>query len=142
VILGALGDVLGNRLETILKLREIVKPAGYILVDESYSKNGSDEKYPTRESCLKTFDNAGVKLVDEKAIENEEFIAVNRFNQDNITKRANELKLLHSDRIGMFESYIQSQQAECDELEGDLTGVTILLQVIWENSCYRQQIQF
>jgi cyclopropane fatty-acyl-phospholipid synthase-like methyltransferase len=129
VILGALGDVLGNRLETILKLRETVKHAGHILMDDAYSNIGSDEKYPTRETCLKTFNKAGVKLVAEKGIEIEEFIAINRFNQEHIIKRANELKVLHSDMMEMFESYIQSQQAECDELEGDLTGVTMLLQV-------------
>ncbi|HSW57207.1 MAG TPA: class I SAM-dependent methyltransferase [Dehalococcoidales bacterium] len=129
VIFGALGDLLGNRLETILKLKEIVKPAGYIIVDESYSNNESDDKFPTRETCLKTFKNAGVKLVAEKAIDNEKFAAINRYNQEQIIKRANELKLAHSDKTAMFDSYVESQQAECDELEGDLTGVTILLQV-------------
>jgi len=130
VILGALGDVLGDRLETIIKLKETVKPAGYILIDEAYSKNGSDLKYPTREMCLKTFDQAGVKLVAEKAMENEEISAINRFNQEHIINRANELKVLHPDKTEMFESYIQNQQVECDELEGDLIGVTLLLQVI------------
>jgi len=130
VILGALGDVLGNRLETIIKLKETIKPAGYILIDDAYSNNESDDKYPTREICLKIFNTARVKLVAEKAIENKEIIAINKFNQEYITKRANELKELHPEKIELFESYIQSQQAECDELEGDLTGVTMLLQVI------------
>jgi hypothetical protein len=30
----------------------------------------------------------------------------------------------------MFEGYIKSQQAECDELEGEITGVTWLLQIV------------
>ncbi len=130
VILGALGDVLGNRLETIMKLKETIKPAGHILIDDAYSNSRFDEKYPTRELCLKIFEKAGVKLVAEKAIDNEEMSAINRFNQEHIIKRANELKVMHPDKIEMFESYIQSQQAECDELEGDLTGVTMLLQVV------------
>jgi cyclopropane fatty-acyl-phospholipid synthase-like methyltransferase len=130
VILGALGDVLGNRLETILKLKETVKPAGHILIDDAYGNNGSDEKYPTRDTCLQIFDKARVKLVAEKAIENAELTAMNKFNQEHIINRANELKVLHPEKIAMFDLYIQSQQAECDELEDDLTGVTILLQVI------------
>jgi ubiquinone/menaquinone biosynthesis C-methylase UbiE len=130
VILGALGDILGNRLETLLKLKETIKPAGYILIDDSYSNNISDKKYPARQTYLKIFDEASVKLVAEKTIKNEEITAINKFNQEHIINRANELMVLHPDRIKMFESYIQSQQEECDELEGDLTGVTMLLKVI------------
>jgi hypothetical protein len=30
----------------------------------------------------------------------------------------------------LFDSYVQSQQAECDELENEILGVTMLLKVI------------
>jgi ubiquinone/menaquinone biosynthesis C-methylase UbiE len=38
--------------------------------------------------------------------------------------------MLGKDCVSLLEGYIQSQQAECDELEGEITGVTWLLQVI------------
>lgn len=130
VILGAVGDVLGDSLETILKLKEAVKPGGYIVIDGAYKDHGSDQKYPSRNVCLDIFRSAGVRLAAEKEADKDDLMASNRFNQEHITRRANELKALHPDKLDMFEGYIRSQQAECDELEGEITGVTWLLQVV------------
>ncbi len=46
-----------------------------------------------------------------------------------IVKRVNELKVAHPELAGLFERYIRSQEAECDELEGETVAVTWLLQV-------------
>ena len=43
VILGAIGDVLGSPLETILKLKNTVKSRGYIFIDDAYGNDGSNE---------------------------------------------------------------------------------------------------
>jgi ubiquinone/menaquinone biosynthesis C-methylase UbiE len=130
VILGAVGDVLGNSLETILKLKGTIKPEGHIIIDDAYCTDAPDEKYLSRDQCLKTFERAKVKLVAEKAIDDRELIAINKFNQECIIKRTNELKAIHPEKSDMFEWYIKSQQAECDELEGEITGVTWLLQIV------------
>lgn len=129
VILGAAGDVLGNPSETVSKLKRTVRQEGYIFIDDAYSMDGSDEDYPSREQWLKIFRDAGVKLVDEKVIDDYELKDLNKYNQDCIIKRANELKKLHPQKADLFDGYIRSQQAECDELEGDITGVTWLLQL-------------
>lgn len=47
-----------------------------------------------------------------------------------IIKRANELKEQLPEKAYLFDSYIESQQAECDELENEISGVTMLLKVI------------
>lgn len=130
VILGAVGDVLGNPADTVSKLKSTVRQGGYIFIDDAYSVDGSDERYPSREQWIMIFENAGVKLVDEKVVEGSELEDINKYNQDCIIKRANELKRAHPEKADMFESYIQSQQAECDELEDEITGLTWLLQVV------------
>ncbi|MCX7921456.1 MAG: class I SAM-dependent methyltransferase [Clostridia bacterium] len=130
VILGAVGDVLGNTAETLSKLKRTVKKGGYIFIDDAYSLDGSNERYLSREQWNIVFRDAGVALVDEKIIDDSELEEINKYNQDCIIARANELKKANPEKAEIFEGYIRSQQAECDELEGDITGVTWLLQVI------------
>lgn len=130
VILGAVGDVLGNPEETIPKLKSTVKNGGYIFIDDAYGNDDSDGRYPTREKWLLFFQEAGVQLLDERFNEDDELESLNDEQQSFIVNRANELKEKHPDKKYLFESYIKSQQAECDELENEISGVTMLLQVI------------
>jgi hypothetical protein len=71
-----------------------------------------------------------VKLIEDKVIDNDELIDLNREQQSYIVKRANELKKKYPEKSHLFESYINSQLAECNELENEILGVTMLLQVI------------
>ncbi|NLL06942.1 MAG: class I SAM-dependent methyltransferase [Clostridiaceae bacterium] len=130
VILGAVGDVLGNPKDTILKLKSTVKNQGYIIIDDAYGNDESDDKYPTREKWLEIFRNTGVKLIDEMLIEDNELESINDEQQSFIAKRANELKEKYPDKASLFDSYIRSQLAECDELKNEIAGVTMLLQVL------------
>lgn len=49
VILGAVGDVLGNPEETISLLKKTVKKGGYIIIDDAYGNDENNSQYPTRE---------------------------------------------------------------------------------------------
>lgn len=130
VILGAVGDVLGEPDTTIDKLKKAIKPSAYIIIDDGYVAEGSASNYHSRADWMLFFVNSGVKLVDEIPSDMEEMTKVNNYNQERITARANELKQIHPDKSDLFEKYVQSQQAECDELENDITGVTWLLQSV------------
>ncbi|RYD01706.1 hypothetical protein N752_29460 [Desulforamulus aquiferis] len=63
VILGAVGDVLGNSIETILKLKSTIKKRGYIIIDDAYSGEGSEERYPSKKQWHQVFQQTGVKLL-------------------------------------------------------------------------------
>jgi cyclopropane fatty-acyl-phospholipid synthase-like methyltransferase len=130
VVLGAVGDVLGNPEETIQKLRITVKNGGYIIIDDAYGNDNSDGSYPTRESWLLYLQNAGVKLIDERFNEEAELKSLNDEQQSFIVARANELKEKYPDKAYLFDSYIKSQQAECDEMENEISVVTMLLQAV------------
>jgi ubiquinone/menaquinone biosynthesis C-methylase UbiE len=130
VILGAVGDVLGNPEETIQRLKSTVKDGGYIFIDDAYGNDNSDGRYPTREKWLLFFQNAEVQLLDEKLNEEAELESLNDEQQLCIAGRANELKEKYPDKAYFFESYIKSQQVECDELENEISGVTMLLQIV------------
>lgn len=62
------------------------------------------------------FQKAGVKLVDERFNEEDALKSLNDEQQSFIVRRANELKDKYLKKTQLFESYIRSQQAECDEL--------------------------
>jgi len=130
VIFGSVGDVLGNTEETITLLKNTVKKGGYIIIDDAYGTNNSNTTYLTRERWLTIFHKTKVKLVGEKTMSDDEMIRVNHEQQPLIMQRANELKVQFPLKEHLFDSYSQSQQAECDELENEISGVTLLLQVI------------
>ena len=69
-----------------------------------------------------------MKLVAEKVFADEDMTAMNRVDQAHIVTRANELKQKYPDKAAMFDGYIKSQEAECKELEKELTCMTWLLQ--------------
>jgi ubiquinone/menaquinone biosynthesis C-methylase UbiE len=130
VILGAVGDVLGRPEETIALLKRTVKSDGHIIIDDAYGNEKSDSEHPTREHWLDIFARAGVVLVDERVIEDDELASLNKEQQEWIEKRANELKVTIPGKAQLFDSYIHSQLAECKQLEDEISGVTLLLQVI------------
>lgn len=130
VILGAAGDVLGNSEETIKLLKKTVKNGGYIIIDDAYGNDESNPQYPTKEQWLEIFDKTGIKLIEDKVIDDDEIARLNDEQQKWIIKRANELKEKFPEKVCLFDSYIQIQQDECNELENEISGVTMLLKVM------------
>jgi 2-polyprenyl-3-methyl-5-hydroxy-6-metoxy-1,4-benzoquinol methylase len=130
VILGAVGDVLGKPDITIEKMKNTLKPSGFIIIDDGYVAEGSDSIYHSRAEWMLFFIKAGVMLVDEMPSDVEELSKINNYNQEHIIRRASELKQIHPDKSDLFDKYIQSQQEECDQLKHDIIGVTWLLQPV------------
>ncbi|HQI16865.1 MAG TPA: class I SAM-dependent methyltransferase, partial [Bacillota bacterium] len=52
---------------------------------------------------------------------------INDKNNKFIINRADELKRKYPDKAAMFDSYVNNQLAECNELENDIICVTWLL---------------
>lgn len=127
VILGAVGDVLGDPGQTLALLTKTVKSGGYILIDDGYGSESGSEEYYTRAQWLRFIASAGAELIGEKPVEKEELASINREQLTHIIKRAEELKVLHPEKVLLFDGYIESQQAEGIELENEITGVTLLL---------------
>ena len=128
VILGSVGDVLGTPEETIGMLKKTIKSEGYILIDDGYGKEGSNVDYYTKDEWTAIFKKSKVRLLEDKIIDSDELADINRDQQGFIVKRANELKKTYPEKAFLFEGYINSQQAECDELENEMMCVTMLLQ--------------
>jgi hypothetical protein len=98
-------------------------------VGDAYGNEKTSAKYLTRDQWVTSFTNTGVRLIDEKIVEDDELSSLNNEQQESIVKRANELKKLPQ-RAHLFERYIKSQQDECEELENDISGATLLLRAV------------
>lgn len=128
VILGAVGDVLGSQEETLVKLIKTIKTGGYIIIDDVYSKDENSNKYITKKQWAKLFNKLNLKLIKDSIATVDDITDTNNEQQKMIRKRAEELKFMHPDKASLFDEYVQSQNEECDELENDIIGVTLLLQ--------------
>ena len=138
VILGAVSDVLGTPFETLNKLKQTVKPGGYIIIDDAFLPDNksrgdvkfSGEVYLTRSEWTKLFGDAGLKLIASdfgSAGDYPDDCSNSEIGMSYIKTRAAELIRKHPGKKAMFESYVQSQQNEYDDLDDVLTGVTWVL---------------
>lgn len=130
VILDAVGEVLGNQGETLQKLKRTIKSGGYALIDDGYEKVATDSPYLTRDEWLKTISDNGFELVEELPIGDSDLAEVVEEQKSVLTQRVNELKVKYPDRSELFDGYLKSQFDECDALENDIVGVTMLLKKI------------
>lgn len=133
VILGAVGDVLGTPAETLRKLSSVIRTDGHILIDDAYlSGNQEDVKYQNYEYLPVTqwhqlFRELDLELIaqyDNGADTNRE---INNYNNRMIRQRANELIAKYPDQRDLFLGYVQSQEAECEDLQDHIVGVIWLL---------------
>lgn len=136
VIFGAAGDILGDPVETIEKLKQTVKEGGYIIIDEGYLTDKADNdslryqnyEYFTLAEWMDFFKKTGVKLLGSLQPDPQEIKTVNDSNNEALIARANELTQQYPEKQVLFQGYIQSQLDECFDLDNTLIPVTWLLQ--------------
>ncbi len=127
VIFGAVGEVLGNQKETLNKLAATIKKGGYVMIDDGYAKSEDNEIFITKEQWVEIIEKSGYRMIDELLVDESELSGVLDEQMTCLTKRSNELKERYPNQANLFDQYLKSQLAECDELENDILGVTMLL---------------
>jgi 2-polyprenyl-3-methyl-5-hydroxy-6-metoxy-1,4-benzoquinol methylase len=129
VIFGSVGDALGNPEETLKIISKPLRPGGWLLIDDCYAKEKPFSSCFLRADWLKAFEKNGCLIIEELPVNLSRLITINRFTQTKIAQRAAELSLTYPEDVKLFEGYVESQQRECNDLEGDsLVGITWLLQ--------------
>ncbi len=119
------GDVLARR-NSARKLKKVLKKGGYAVLDDAYATTPETD-YKTLLEWHAEFEQAGFDIVEQTLVDLDRLAAINTENQLYITKRADELKRAFPEKANLFQGYVDSQQAECDDLAGALQGVTWLL---------------
>lgn len=128
VVLSAIGDVLGDPLMTLQKLRRTVGPGGFIVLDDAYAREEAQNGL-AKARWYTVFYDAGVAVLAEQETAQDKIADINAFNQAHIERRALELKQKHPELSQLFDGYVQNQQRECDSMMDDLVGVLWLLGV-------------
>lgn len=127
VILGAAGSILGDIDQTIHKLRQTIRRGGYIIIDDAYTTHKERTPHYTWQDWIEAFARNNVKYIAHKTFQGANLEEANASNQAVIKQRAEELKSRHPEHADLFDNYVRAQQAEIDELEGDLVPLTWLL---------------
>ena len=127
VVLGAVGQVLGSQEETLKKLSQTIKKNGYLLLDDGYAKSESEKAYLTKIQWPEIIAESGFQLIADLPIEQSDLSDVIEEQMACLTKRTNELKKRYPEDAHLFDQYLKSQLVECEELENDIIGVTMLL---------------
>lgn len=134
VILGAVGDVLGDPAQTLAKLKGVASEHGYILIDEGYLEGCQDDvryqnyKYLTLEQWQTLFAELNLDLIAQRTYEDTaESSRTNDYNNRMIKKRAAELSAKYPEKRSIFEGYVKSQEDECEDLDNVVVGVVWLL---------------
>jgi Predicted O-methyltransferase len=134
VILGAVGDILGEPEETLSKLSATVKDGGFIIIDDAYLReDGIPVKYVKHDYLTKgqwqeLFEQLGITVLAECNFDDSEIDKQNRADVLKIEIRAQELSDSFPDKRELFEGYVVSQHKECDDLCDAVVGVVWLLQ--------------
>lgn len=131
VFLCSVGNVFGSSESTVKTLKQTVKKGGYIIIEEScFEKDKFDVKceydFETYDDWLRAFDAAGVRLVAEYNEGLDESDVDFDYDNRHIAIRARELSEKYPDKKDLFESYVQSQLNECDDLKHLKTSIWLL----------------
>jgi len=130
VILGAIGPVFGDYYTTLTTLSRCINKNGIFLIDDGYIENNSDYSHPLiqkQNSILQQIDSAGMQLIEDDIIKQENIRDSDDFIFENLKKRCYELIDKYPDKKELFINYIQKQVEENDVLENKVICSTFVI---------------
>lgn len=131
IILGAVGQVFGDYLATLTKLKRCLKTGGIILIDDAYIEDSSAFNHSAllkRSELLKQISEARMVLIDEKTVNNaDEQQSEYEQEFDYITLRCKELIKKYPSQKILFEEYIKKQNEEYSVLTNDVVPLTMVI---------------
>lgn len=125
VLLLSVGPISGDHRTTIEDLRRLVRPGGFIVIDDVFIEDGAmhhpaDESYATHADMLNQLTAFGDRLVEEVLYVPEHTRTVNRRNTDLIRQRATRLKARNPALSGLLDEFVATQELETQLLGGEI----------------------
>lgn len=133
-VFGAVGDVLGEPPVMLQQLKKVIKPQGFLLLDDGYLVGEAENiryqnyEYLTLTQWEETFQQAGFKVAAMQVVDTANEKEINERNNQFIRQRAIELSQQFPEKRELFMSYVQSQENETEDIATDVVGATWLLQ--------------
>ncbi len=133
-VLASLGGVLGAFDRCVGSMRKVVRPGGYIVIDDGFlTQSESVDRpgyghYSSRAETLRRLTAHGDTLLEEKVYTVEETRAINLDYIHHISRRAGGLVQRHPKAAQALRAYIANQESECEFIDREITGAVWLLQ--------------
>ncbi len=130
-ILGATGPLWGTYDATWQSIRRIIRPGGYILVDDAYVREGSrcsNPVYLDQNEFFRILRRARLEVIDQIVSTEEQQHATDAAFFHQIQIRVMELERAHPEMRPIFQAYLDNQRRENAVLESEVSCVTLLLQ--------------
>lgn len=130
IVLGSIGPVLGNYIETLSTLKSHLNKYGFIIIDDGYFDDENNFSHPQilkKKTILEQIAKAGMQLVDELIIGAEEIKTSDDYIFEKIIKRCNQLIEMYPDDSQVFLDYIIAQQQENEILERKVVCSTMVI---------------
>jgi SAM-dependent methyltransferase len=129
VILGAIGPIVfGGFSETLRKSLQVLKPGGYIILDDAYFPDHKRSKYYLPKSEFqKQIKQSGLQIVDELILDTDFVRQTNKRFFSAIKKRTTELIIQYPEKTKILNKYLEKQLAENNALEDELVCTIALL---------------
>lgn len=130
IILGATGPVLGDYYHTLTTLSECINKNGIFIIDDGYIDDDSNFIHPLmfkKKSVLQQINNAGMEVIEEEIMKEEEVRDSGEFIFNNLKKRCFELIEKYPDKQNLFLGYIKKQEEENDVLENKVIASTLVI---------------
>lgn len=133
VIYAAVGGAPGNLKENVGKLRNCVRPGGYIIIDDAFLADKTEpvpgyENYTTHRKTLRQLSAFGDSLLKEVIIPEAEIRSFNLRNTELIRRRAEKLARKYPEDAELIRSYVRKQEEETEILGREVACVVWLLQ--------------
>jgi ubiquinone/menaquinone biosynthesis C-methylase UbiE len=130
IILGAIGPVFGDYYTTLTTLSRCINKNGIFIIDDGYIENNSYYSHPLiqkQNSILQQIDLAGMQLLENDIIKQDNIKESDDFIFENLKKRCDELIDKYPDKKELFINYIQKQVEENDVLENKVICSTMVI---------------
>lgn len=134
IILGAIGPVFGNILETLAAIKPALNPGGIIIIDDAYMADEGSFTHPAlmkKTDLLKQISQAGMQLVDETIyVTDQKTEALHHKEFAQLEKRCHELMHQYPDKQSLFAEYIENQRKEYGFIENDMICSAMVIKAI------------
>ncbi len=131
VILGAIGPVFGDYLNTLTTIKLCLNEGGVIITDDGYIEDESSFTHPLifkKSVVLKQIADADFSIIKKVDVKTEDIQEVDEFIFTNLKTRCLELIERHPAKENLFLDYISKQEEETYVLENMVTAYTMMLQ--------------
>lgn len=134
-LLISVGDVLGPMDECIAALRKIVRPGGYLIIDDGYIEQKEKVDFPgyeyiaNHQEMIDQLTSQGDQIVEEYIFPNDQVRKQNALYQNRIEGQVKNLSQRYPEHQASFEKYLEKEKEENKILNENIICATWVIKV-------------